>query len=193
MLLKSFGTAGALMYIERNYLPDIAPFFSEVSNVAGLPKGFGFVVAFNVALGGFMIAATGFKVGSMRNKFKELAKKDGEEEVEFRYSLPNLYVQGVSKHAKAFNCCQRAHQQALETFTQFTAFSLMGGLRYPATTALSGLIWLYGRKVWGESYMNQEGDPAKRYAQFGSTGIWLGLLMTLATCSGSAISILGIY
>lgn len=38
MLLKSFGTAGALMYIERNYLPDIAPFFSEVSNVAGLPK-----------------------------------------------------------------------------------------------------------------------------------------------------------
>ena len=35
------------------------------------------------------------------------------------YSLPNLYVDGDTKHSKAFNCIQRSHQQIFETLHMY--------------------------------------------------------------------------
>ena len=54
---------------------------------------------------GFWTLMHGFKVGKARTTYAELAKKDGEKDVDERYLLPNLYVQGTSKHVKAFNSC----------------------------------------------------------------------------------------
>jgi hypothetical protein len=51
-------------------------------------------------------------------KPKAVRPRAGEKDAEARYSLPNLYVEGGTKWAKAFNCVQRSHQQAFETLPQ---------------------------------------------------------------------------
>ena len=48
---------------------------------------------------------------------------------------------GDSDEAKTFNCIQRGHQQALETYTSFVVLSLIGGLKFPVLSAMSGLVW----------------------------------------------------
>lgn len=68
--------------------------------------------------------------------------------------------------AAAANCVQRGHQHALETYPQFVALSLIGGLRHPITTALAGIVWTIARLRWAEGYAT--GDPDKRYAQVGA-------------------------
>jgi len=78
----------------------------------------------------------GFSVGGMRSKYRELAKKDGEKDCEDRYGLPNLYVEGNTKWAKAFNCTQRAHQQQLETLTQFYVCILLSALQFPVSASV---------------------------------------------------------
>ena len=92
-----------------------------------------------------------------------LAKKDGEKDVETRYALPNLYVDGNTKHARAFNCVQRSHQQAFETLPQLYVFTLIATLLFPVTAAVNVGLWLVGRMVWTKGYASSEGDASKRY------------------------------
>ncbi len=89
----------------------------------------------------------GFTVGQARNMYAELARKDGEEDVDERYLLPNLYAQGTSKHARAFNCVQRSHQHIFETYTQAVLGGLAGMISLPVTTAISSLMYAIGEKV----------------------------------------------
>jgi hypothetical protein len=79
--------------------------------------------------------------------YAELARKDIEEDVDERYLLPNLYAQGTSKHARAFNCVQRSHQHIFETYTQAVLGGLAGMISLPVTTAISSLMYAIGEKV----------------------------------------------
>lgn len=42
--------------------------------------------------------------------------------------------------------------QALETYPAFLALSLIGGLGFPLTCALGGLLWSYARFKWADGY-----------------------------------------
>ena len=96
-------TAG-LTYLESKVLPGILPSLFQPSSVLpSLPKAFGLVVG-AVAVSGFWLTLYGMKVGSKRKEFMAKAEKDGEKDVEARYSLPNLYVEGTCKRG-AFAAC----------------------------------------------------------------------------------------
>lgn len=56
------------------------------------------------------------------------------------------YASGDNENAVNFNCVQRGHQQALETYPMFLALSIIGGIKHPICTALAGLLWIQGRK-----------------------------------------------
>ena len=77
--------------------------------------------------------------------------------------LPNLYVDGGSKHARAFNCVQRSHQQAFETLPQLLFMTAVATVAFPLTAAANIALWLLGRITWTHGYVNSAGDPAKRY------------------------------
>jgi hypothetical protein len=93
---------------------------------------------------GFWALLQGFAVGKARSKYAELARKDGEKDVDERYLLPNLYAQGTSKHAKAFNCVQRSHQHIFETYTQTVLGGLAGMIAFPVCTAFSSMLYAIG-------------------------------------------------
>ena len=93
---------------------------------------------------GFWSLLHGFAVGQARTKYAELARKDGEKDVDERYLLPNLYAQGTSKHARAFNCVQRSHQHIFETYTQAVLGGLAGMISFPICTAISSLMYAIG-------------------------------------------------
>lgn len=165
MATKIFGTAipTALLgaYLERNVLPKLVPALFEPSSVAGLSKAVGITLG-ALAVSGFYLTMYGFKVGAARRKYAELAKKDGEKNAEERYALPNMYVDGGSKHAKAFNCVQRSHQQAFETLPQFYMFTATSALLFPVTAAGIVGMWILGRMVWSSGYAESNGDATKR-------------------------------
>ena len=106
-----FGSAAVLAfggsYVENKILPDLLPSLFEASNIYGMPKAAGLVVG---ALSVSLMWATmyGFKVGGKRKHYREKARKDGEKDVDQRYMLPNLYVDGNTVHSRAFNCVQRS-------------------------------------------------------------------------------------
>ena len=149
----------------------------------------------------FWLTLYGFTVGAARTKFAALAKKDGEKDVDERYALPNLYVEGGTKHARAFNCVQRSHQQAFETLPQLLCFTAVASTVFPLSAAANMALWLVGRVVWSTGYAASGGDAAKRYdhplaylifaslvAQFGLAivaggevaGLWAGVRGLLA-------------
>jgi len=138
---------------------------------------------------GFWTLAHGFTVGKARSKYAELAKKDGEPNVDERYLLPNLYAQGTSKHAKAFNCIQRSHQQIFETFTTVTLSGIMGAISFPICTAVSTLMYAVGRyqlsKGYAEAGSEGSGDASKRYKYPLAKYMWYGFLGNVLLGMGS--------
>ena len=119
------------------------------------------------------------KVGAARTKYAELAKKDGEKDVDERYGLPNLYAQGTSKHVRAFNCIQRSHQHIFESFTQVCVAALTAAQSYPITAAVTTLCYAVGRVSLSNSYAQCDGDASKRYS-FSKLApyTWIGMLST---------------
>lgn len=113
MFVKGVGFAVGGSFVERKLLPDYLPALFESSNVVGLPRAYGLCLG-SVAVYGFWLTLHSMAVGSARKTFMEKARKDGEDNVDVRYSLPNLYVDGNTPNAKAFNCVQRSHQQQRE-------------------------------------------------------------------------------
>ena len=134
---------------------------------------------------GFWALMHGFKVGRARSKYADLAKKDGEESVDERFMLPNLYAQGTSKHVKAFNCIQRSHQQIFETYTTCCVSALVGAVSFPVCTSLSTLMYAVGRYYLSRGYFECEGDASKRYKYKLARYMWYGFLgnMILGTTS----------
>jgi hypothetical protein len=161
MLVAGVGSAIVFPMLEKG-LKKLLPALFQSSGVAGLPKAFGITIG-AVAVSSFWLTLYGFGVGAARKKYMTLAQKDGEKDTEARYSLPNLYVDGNTKHSQAFNCVQRSHQQAFETLPQLYAFTFSAALVFPVSAACNVTLWLYGRMKWSKAYAESGGDPSKRY------------------------------
>eukprot|EP01041_Mallomonas_annulata_P011219 gene11219-23449_t len=188
-LLKIGGPSLAGLAIERFLLRSYLKFlYSASSRLPPLPRGYGAVIAINVIFSGFALISLGIKVTAARAEFKAKAIKDGDADAEERYSYPKMYAEGFSKNAKAFNCIQRSHQQGLETYPQFLAFSLLGGLHYPLFVSCTGLVTVYARLKWAEGY--RKGEPSKRYDHWCSYFIWIGLVSTAYAAGATAIELL---
>ena len=69
--------------------------------------------------------------------------------------------------------------------------SLLGGLRHPLLTALSGVTFLIGRKEWAKCYA--EFGPSGRYNSFWSRFIWYGLICSMVTSISFAAGLLGLF
>ena len=162
-------------YLELYVLPQYAPALTSVSS-SGLPRAAGAVLALHVVAGVWIVVWGLASVGAKRKHYMEKARKDGEKDVDTRYALPNLYVDGTSVHARAFNCCQRSHQQVFESYTQFSVANLAGAICFPLTALLSASVWFLGRVTWAKGYAASEGDAKKRYTSPFSYCVWTGLL-----------------
>lgn len=155
----------------------------------GLPKAFGGVIAVNVVMSTMTMLSLGFRVGKARKEIAEKAKKDGDDKADERFGLPKMQAEGFSDDAKKFNCIQRGHQQALETYGSFLALSLIGGLSCPIVTIGSGLLWAYARGKWADGYAT--GDPSKRYQSAGRH-VWTALGNLMIASLSTALVISGI-
>jgi glutathione S-transferase len=102
-----------------------------------------------------------------------------------------MYAEGLSNNAKLFNCIQRGHQQAFETYTQYVILSLIGGLKFPFVVSVGGILWAYARLKWAEGYAT--GEPSARYSHWLSFGIWTGLLIQLIAAAATALTIIGVF
>mmetsp|Transcript_20263 Transcript_20263/g.52309 ORF Transcript_20263/g.52309 Transcript_20263/m.52309 type:complete len:160 (-) Transcript_20263:57-536(-) len=71
-----------------------------------------------------------------------------------KYSVdyPALYAPESHKYAKEFNSVQRAHQNTLESWAPTMLLMLVVGLRAPKASAISGLLYVLGRVVYGYGY-----------------------------------------
>ena len=184
-LLTALAMAGAGAVVETKYGPSV-----ERSGPGGLNPLFAATPLIFVGLGFFSLGL-GIEVGKARTKYMELAKKDGEDNVEERYALPNLYAQGTSKHAKAFNAVQRAHQHIFESFTSCVVFSLAGALEFPIATAMGSLVYATGRVIFSTNYAKSKGDISQRYSRNSlARHMWTGLLVNMCLGTFSCIKIL---
>eukprot|EP00668_Euglena_longa_P045414 GGOE01061074.1.p1 GENE.GGOE01061074.1~~GGOE01061074.1.p1 ORF type:complete len:179 (+),score=25.58 GGOE01061074.1:40-576(+) len=148
----------------------------DIATSIKVPKAYGVVLIVNGIVPVFTLAALGFKVAQARKKFN--------------VPYPTMYAIGGSEEDKKFNCVQRGHQHAFETYTQFVALSLIGGLRHPITTALAGIVWTIARLRWAEGYAS--GDPEKRYSSPWGACVWYSLVAVMTTAGSTALGILGI-
>mmetsp|Transcript_19577 Transcript_19577/g.27167 ORF Transcript_19577/g.27167 Transcript_19577/m.27167 type:complete len:194 (-) Transcript_19577:158-739(-) len=168
MLKSALITLGGT-YAENKYAP------SNTDGPFGTSSWFGLTPVLFAGMS-FWALSHGMKVGQARNKYIELAKKDGEKDVDERYGLPNLYAQGTSKHVRSFNCVQRSHQHIFETFTGVVLTGMVGAMSYPLTTAASTLACFVGRVALSNGYAAAEGDASKRYSSPFARCFWYGLL-----------------
>ena len=152
-----------------------------------LPRMYGLVVL-GVIYSGFVLIGLGSKVGKARSAAIEKAKKDGDKDAEARYSYPKIYAEGFSAEAKLFNCVQRGHQHALETYPSFLALSLLGGLSQPVVSFCATMLWCEARKKWAEGYAT--GEPGNRYSS-SKLGfhVWTSLLLQMFCSVATAITL----
>lgn len=163
--------------------------FYEKSGVGQLPRMYG-VIAFSVIGSAFTLLGLGFNVAAARTKAIEMAKKEGDEKAEERFSYPVLYAEGLTPITKQFNCVQRSHQHAFESYTQMVAMTILGGIRFPLASGATLLMWCFCRGKWAEGYANEEGDASKRYDHWASFGIWYSLIMQMGTAAAAGIALL---
>lgn len=101
-------------------------------------------------------------------------------------------TEGFSETAKVYNCNQRGHQHALESYPQFLALSAVAGVTYPLTTVAFGLLWSYARIKYAQGYAT--GDPQKRYSQsFFGAQVWTSLLGLVVVSGATALKLLGTF
>lgn len=99
--------------------------------------------------------------------------------ISFAHSKNKTKTEGTSKHAKAFNCVQRSHQQILETLPGYFITALVSGLEYPVATFCFASVWLHSRMVWAKGYADSKGDAAERYSHPHSKFFWHCMLAVL--------------
>ena len=198
MAAKLFGTAIpctlAFSYVERYILPDMLPWLftaspllhGAVSRAMGIPA---LITCFSL----FWLTVHGFSVGSARKTYMEKARKDGEKEVDTRYALPHLYVEGNTKHSRAFNAVQRSHQQAFETLPQLLFFVLVASAAFPLSAAAHMVLWLYGRIVWTHGYATSGGEAGKRYDHPLAFLIFASFLGLFFTALIAAVELTGLW
>ena len=106
----------------------------------------------------------------------ELAKKDGETNVEERYAYPNLYAQGTSKHARGVQLRpRRSHQHIFEGLYLASMGGILASMTFPICATASTLTYVIGRVISSQGYAT--GEPANRYSSPLAYGMWYGMLM----------------
>eukprot|EP00299_Pterocystis_sp_00344_P017747 c8894_g1_i1.p1 GENE.c8894_g1_i1~~c8894_g1_i1.p1 ORF type:complete len:205 (-),score=50.11 c8894_g1_i1:27-641(-) len=191
VLAKSGLISAVALIGEKFLLSKIGSVFITESVSLQIPRLYSAVIAVNVVASSFVLVTLAFRVGSARKQFIEEAKKKDDREAEARYSYPKLYAEGFSEESKRFNCIQRGHQQALETYTTFVASSLVGGLRHPVVTSLAGVLWCASRLSWADGYAT--GAPDKRYSRFLSSHIWTSTFVVLAAAASTSAQLIGLW
>lgn len=103
---------------------------------------------------------------------------------------PQVYAtkeeEATNRHARTFNCTQRAHLNTLEILPQYFAALLIAGLKAPRLATLAGVLWIVGRIVYTLGYAS--GDPQKRRP--GTMLSYLGLLSLAFTAVYSSLQLL---
>jgi len=106
-----------------------------------------------------------------------------------KVALPSLYADQAEalkdKDKHLFNCYQRGHQNALESYAQNLMLLFVGGLKHPLISSGAGLVWILGRILYAQGYSS--GDPSKRSR--GSIQ-YLGVLTMLGCTISTAASML---
>lgn len=180
-------SGAGLMYLEQTLFRINYPMIYE-KHFMGLDMSFSGVIFINIIFSGLLMVYLGMAVAGARKKYAAKAKADGDEHAEARFAYPKLYAEGFSEHAKNFNCVQRGHQQALETYTMYIVLSLIGGLTFPISVTAAGLIWSISRLQWAQGYAT--GDPSKRYNNTGR-GVWISLIIVLLTGIATSLKVAG--
>jgi len=139
-----------------------------------VPKPYGLVLLVNLIGSSFVLMMLAMKVTVARKKYK--------------VHYPAMYATGEDDNARMFNCVQRGHQQALETYPGFLVASLVAGLKFPLVVSLMGMLWGYARLKWAEGY--RTGVPDKRYQNKISFFIWFGYFIPLMLCGVMAVELL---
>eukprot|EP01065_Artemidia_motanka_P023732 TRINITY_DN28395_c0_g1_i3.p1 TRINITY_DN28395_c0_g1~~TRINITY_DN28395_c0_g1_i3.p1 ORF type:complete len:227 (+),score=19.61 TRINITY_DN28395_c0_g1_i3:63-743(+) len=168
-VVKHVSLAGALCVIEDRVLrPLCGALYGHAGGpLNGAPRAYALVWLINGIASSFVLLVLGMRVGKARRQYG--------------VPLPQMYATGDSADAVAFNCVQRGHQHAFETYTSFVALSLIGGVQYPITVALAGVVWAFGRLQYATAYA--AAGPKGKMSFTGARGIWWSLL-AVATASG---------
>mmetsp|Transcript_15364 Transcript_15364/g.29730 ORF Transcript_15364/g.29730 Transcript_15364/m.29730 type:complete len:200 (-) Transcript_15364:73-672(-) len=176
------GLAALEVVLTRRYSHTVGLLQPTTMSLA-VPRLYGSVLL-NAVGSAFVMLALSLKVGTSRKSFIEKAKKDGDENAEERFGYPKVYAEGFGKLAKEFNCIQRGHQHAMETYPQMLVCSLVGGLKHPILTSMAQLAWMIARFKFAGGYAS--GDPQKRMSSKWAGHIWtsLFLVQTLAASTG---------
>lgn len=149
----------------------LAFMFSHSVSFPSIPRMFSGVMIVNGVCSGIALAVLAARVGTARRKYG--------------IELPKLYAEGDGQKAKEFNCVQRGHQQALETYPQFLLLSAFGGLGYPLTTTCLGVLWVMARMSFAAGYAT--GEPSNRFNSRLCHHIYTPLIGGLATTFATAM------
>eukprot|EP00992_Anisonema_acinus_P009708 TRINITY_DN5902_c0_g1_i1.p1 TRINITY_DN5902_c0_g1~~TRINITY_DN5902_c0_g1_i1.p1 ORF type:complete len:142 (+),score=28.38 TRINITY_DN5902_c0_g1_i1:33-458(+) len=104
----------------------------------------------------------------------------------YNVQYPNLYAPTGHKHAEAFDCIQRAHQNTLENFAPIQILMVLNGLLFPRAAAGFGLIWVLARVIYGIGYA--KGGASGRMAGAALSHVGDFPLMFLTFYSGASIA-----
>ena len=107
---------------------------------------------------------------------------------EYKVPYPDLYAPPSNEKAKEFNCVQRGHQNALETYPTFIVFNIVGGLFHPVPAAVLSVLWSIGRILYQKGYST--GNPDKRYS-YGGMLHWISIFGSIGIAGHGALRMLG--
>lgn len=108
----------------------------------------------------------------------------------FNVQYPNLYATpGYHKQADEFNRVQRGHQNMLESWTTFTAVSLLGGLKYPIAVSIYGILYSVGNILFQVGYADTTLDVKMARYKKGGGLKYVGLFGSLGACISLAGSL----
>eukprot|EP00873_Tetraselmis_striata_P022056 jgi/Tetstr1/442320/TSEL_030460.t1 len=171
MLAKIFGGSAAVVAAESFVMKSL-----DLASTASfeVPALYPAVLLVNVVGSSFIMMKLGMKVGKARSTY------------DVKY--PKMYAEGDSEEAVKFNCIQRGHQQALETYPQFLALSLIGGLSSPVSVATAGVFWCIARQAWADAYAEHGADG--RYNSKWSFFIWYTFLFVKTAAAWTAIKMM---
>ena len=139
--------------------------------VLDIPAEFGYVIIGQIGAF-FTLQYLGGKVMAARKKHQ--------------VTYPDMYSTDPNK--KEFNCIQRGHQNALETYPAFALFNVIGGFRHPVPAAILAVTWSVGRIAFMKGYST--GKPDQRNSYGGQLHL-VGLVGSLLLSGHTALKLLG--
>lgn len=105
---------------------------------------------------GYVIAALG--VAAAANIGMAIAVGKQRKKIGLKY--PKVYAEGDTPEENKFNCCQRAHQNHVESAPHIMLLMAAVGAQKPISAASLGMVYTLGRILFFKGYSS--GDPAKR-------------------------------